>query len=31
VCLGFLYLSYDLLAKPRGILRWLLIVFTHVG
>jgi hypothetical protein len=31
VCLGFLYLSYDLLDKPRGILRWLLIVFTHVG
>jgi hypothetical protein len=30
VLLGFLYLSYDLLAKPQGILRWLLIVLTHI-
>ncbi len=30
VLLGFLYLSYDLLARPQGILRWLLIVFTHI-
>src|SRR5438874_7726779 len=30
VLLGFLYLSYDLLARPRGILRWLLIVLTHI-
>ena len=28
VLLGFLYLSYDLLGKPRGILKGLLIVFT---
>jgi hypothetical protein len=28
--LGFLYLSYDLLGKPRGILNWLLIIFTHL-
>src|SRR5919198_862546 len=28
--LGFLYLSYDLLGKPRGILNWLLILFTHL-
>src|SRR5215469_8861762 len=26
---GFLYLSYDLLGKPRGILKGLLILFTH--
>ncbi len=30
VLLGFLYLSYDLLARPQGILRWLLIVLTHI-
>jgi hypothetical protein len=30
VLLGFLYLSYDLLARPQGILRWLFIVFTHI-
>lgn len=30
VLLGFLYLSYDLLSRPQGILRWLLIVFTHI-
>ena len=29
VLLGFLYLSYDLLGKPRGILKGLLILFTH--
>ncbi len=29
VLLGFLYLSYDLLGKPRGILKGLLIIFTH--
>jgi len=29
VLLGFLYLSYDLLGKPRGILKGLLIFFTH--
>jgi hypothetical protein len=28
--LGFLYLSYDLLGKPRGILNWLLILLTHL-
>lgn len=28
--LGFLYLSYDLLGRPRGILNWLLILFTHL-
>jgi hypothetical protein len=28
--LGFLYLSYDLLGKPRGLLNWLLIIFTHL-
>ena len=28
VLLGFLYLSYDLLGKPRGILKGLLILFT---
>lgn len=28
--LGFLYLSYDLLGKPRGLLDWLLILFTHL-
>jgi hypothetical protein len=28
--LGFLYLSYDLLGKPRGLLNWLLILFTHL-
>src|SRR5690242_12498484 len=28
--LGFLYLSYELLGKPRGILNWLLILFTHL-
>jgi hypothetical protein len=28
--LGFLYLSYDLLGKPRGMLNWLLILFTHL-
>jgi hypothetical protein len=30
VLLGFLYLSYDLLGKPRGILKGLLILFTHL-
>ncbi len=30
VLLGFLYLSYDLLARPKGILQWLLIVITHI-
>jgi hypothetical protein len=30
VLLGFLYLSYDLLGKPRGILNWLLILLTHL-
>ena len=30
VLLGFLYLSYDLLGKPRGILKGLLILITHV-
>jgi hypothetical protein len=29
VLLGSLYLSYDLLGKPRGILKGLLIFFTH--
>ena len=29
VLLGFLYLSYDLLGKPQGILKGLLILFTH--
>jgi len=29
VLLGFLYLSYDLLGKPRGILKGLLILITH--
>ena len=29
VLLGFLYLSYDLLGKPRGILKGLLILLTH--
>jgi hypothetical protein len=29
VLIGFLYLSYDLLGKPRGILKGLLILFTH--
>jgi hypothetical protein len=29
VLLGFIYLSYDLLGKPRGILKGLLILFTH--
>src|SRR5437763_16891514 len=29
VLLGFLYLSYDLLGKPRGILKGLLILFTQ--
>jgi hypothetical protein len=29
VLLGFLYLSYDLLGKPGGILKGLLIIFTH--
>ena len=29
VLVGFLYLSYDLLGKPRGILKGLLILFTH--
>ncbi len=29
VLLGFLYLSYDLLGEPRGILKGLLILFTH--
>ena len=29
VLLGFFYLSYDLLGKPRGILKGLLILFTH--
>jgi hypothetical protein len=28
--LGFLYLSFDLLGKPRGLLNWLLIIFTHL-
>jgi hypothetical protein len=28
---GFIYLSYDLLGKPRGILKGLLILFTHFG
>jgi hypothetical protein len=28
---GFLYLSYDLLGRPRGILKGLLILFTHFG
>jgi hypothetical protein len=31
VLLGFLYLSYDLLGKPQGVLNWLLIVFTHLA
>jgi hypothetical protein len=30
VLLGFLYLSYDLLGKPQGVLNWILIVFTHL-
>ncbi|HYX51370.1 MAG TPA: hypothetical protein VE843_16610 [Ktedonobacteraceae bacterium] len=30
VLLGFLYLSYDLLGDPRGILKGLLILFTHL-
>ena len=30
VLIGFLYLSYDLLGKPQGILKGLLILFTHV-
>src|SRR5947199_5049040 len=30
VLAGFLYLSYDLLGKPRGILNGLLILFTHL-
>ena len=29
VLVGFLYLSYDLLGKPRGILKGLLILITH--
>jgi hypothetical protein len=29
VLAGFLYLSYDLLGKPQGILKGLLILFTH--
>src|SRR5215470_12295059 len=29
VLLGFLYLSYDLLGKPHGILKGSLILFTH--
>lgn len=29
--LGFLYLSYELLGRPRGILNWLLILFTHLA
>ncbi len=28
---GFLYLSYDLLGKPEGVLRLFLIVFTHLA
>ncbi|GHO98947.1 hypothetical protein KSF_089950 [Reticulibacter mediterranei] len=28
--LGFLYLSYELLGKPRGIFNWVLILFTHL-
>jgi cytochrome b561 len=31
VLLGFLYLSYDLLGKPQGILNSILIVFTHLA
>jgi hypothetical protein len=31
VLLGFLYLSYDLLGKPQGVLNWILIVFTHLA
>ncbi|MFL5625757.1 MAG: hypothetical protein ACJ788_09225 [Ktedonobacteraceae bacterium] len=31
ILLGFLYLSYDLLGKPQGVLNWLLIVFTHLA
>ncbi len=31
VLLGFIYLSYDLLGKPQGILSWLLIVITHLA
>ena len=30
VLAGFLYLSYDLLGRPRGILKGLLILFTHL-
>jgi hypothetical protein len=30
VLLGFLYLSFDLLGKPRGILQGLLILITHL-
>jgi hypothetical protein len=29
--LGFLYLSYDLLGRPQGVLRFLLVVLTHLG
>jgi hypothetical protein len=31
VLIGFLYLSYDLLGKPGGILRLFLVVFTHLA
>jgi hypothetical protein len=31
VLLGFLFLSYDLLGKPQGVFRSLLIIFTHLA